>query len=157
MKNLIVGIDPGKKGAIAFIDIRTREATVYDMPRGENEIIDLFVNHKDDIFFVAVEKQQPFPKQGVSSTFSLARHYGFIMGVIKTLGLSFEEIPPRKWQNNLFGCSKRTRNQSKVLSLSKARALFPSAKIGKRDGRSDALLIAEYARRMMVLENNEKS
>lgn len=146
-KNLIVGIDPGSKGAVAFLDLQSEKATVMDMPRDEDALVDILGRFKDRIGLVAIERQQSFPKQGVRSTFSLARHYGILLGILKALKLPYEEVSPRQWQKRILGNGKRTREQSKRRSLERARALFPDVALDGKHGRSDALLIAEWARR----------
>jgi len=51
MKNLIVGIDPGKKGAIAFLDKDTLEAEVYSMPQFILDLVDILKSKQENIFF----------------------------------------------------------------------------------------------------------
>ena len=99
---------------------------------------------------VFIEKQQAFPKQGVVSTFNLGIHYGTLLGILKTLKIPYEEIAPKKWQKAMLGSGRRTRKENKKLSLEKAKSLFPYLNIGKHDGKSDALLIAEYGRRFLI-------
>ena len=151
---IIAGIDIGKKGGIAFIDIKTLQAEVYKMFEDFTELIALFEKKKkEDTIVVGVEKQQPFPKQGVVSTFRLGVQYGMILGILKALRISYEEIHPKKWQKEMLGShKKKTRKEIKQLSLERAKALFPylASEIGKCDGKSDSLLIAEYMRRCLI-------
>ena len=151
---IAVGIDVGKKGGIAFINVKTLQAEVYKMPEDLTELIALFEKKKkQNTIIVGIEKQQPFPKQGVVSTFRLGVQYGIILGILKTLRISYEEIHPKKWQKEMLGShKKKTRKEIKQLSLERAKALFPylANEIGKHDGKSDALLIAEYMRRCLI-------
>jgi len=151
---IAVGIDVGKKGGIAFIDVKTLQAEVYKMPEDFTELIALFEGKKkQNTIIVGIEKQQPFPKQGVCSTFRLGTQYGMILGILKALRISYEEIHPKRWQVAILGRhKKKTRKEIKQLSLEKAKALFPQLanEIGKHDGKSDALLIAEYIRRCLI-------
>jgi len=149
MTRYIVGIDPGKKGAIAFLAKDFSQAQVYPMPEFEEDLINLLAVNKDKILYVAIEKQQPFPEQGISSTFKLGKHYGILLGILKTLEIPFEEIPPQRWRKAILGSCKGKRKILKKLSLEKARNLFPEINIGKNDGKADALLLAEYARRTL--------
>ena len=141
-RKLIVGIDPGKKGAIAFLDIETDEAFVVDMPSNEEDIIPML----EDVRFVAIEKQCLIPKR--KGNYEILVHYGILLGILKSLRIPYEEIPAPRWQKVMLGNGKRTRKKSKERSLQKARSLFPYVDFGNKDGRSDALLIAEYARRV---------
>jgi len=151
---IAAGIDIGKKGGIAFIDVKTLQAEVYKMPEDLTDLIALFERKKkENTIVVGVEKQQPFPKQGVVSTFKLGTQYGMILGILKALRISYEEIHPKRWQVAILGRhKKKTRKEIKQLSLEKAKALFPQLanEIGKCDGKSDALLIAEYMRRCLI-------
>ena len=151
---LIAGIDIGKKGGVAFIDSKTLKAEVYAMPECLSDFIKLFEQKsQENVLLVGIEKQQAFPKQGVVSTFNLGVQYGMIIGVLKTLQIPYEEISSKKWQKVMLGnYGKKTRKEIKQLSLEKAKALFPylADEIGKHDGKSDALLIAEYVRRTLI-------
>ena len=143
-KKLYGGIDPGKKGAIAFVSNDLSKVLVFPMPELEKDLIPLLSPLKKEIVCISVEKQQPFPEQGISSTFKLARHYGIILGILKTLNIPHEEVPPQKWKKFILGNCKGKRKLLKKLALEKASSLFPSVKLGKHDGKADALLLALY-------------
>lgn len=151
---LVTGIDVGKKGGIAFIEVKTLKAEVYEMPEDFLDFVDLLKTKKQqDTIIAGIEKQQPFPKQGVVSTFTLGTQYGMLIGILKILKISYEEIHPKKWQKLLLGnLKKKTRKEIKQLSLQKAKSLYPylADQIGKHDGKADALLIAEYVRRTLI-------
>ena len=111
------------------------------MPKTERDIADLFVRDRYVALFATIELQHAFPKQGVSSTFKFGRNYGFLRGILIALSIPFEEVSPLKWQREMACLSKGDKNITK----SRAQELFPSIKI--THATSDALLIAEYARR----------
>jgi len=100
----------------------------------------------ESIRCAGIEKQMLFPKR--KGNYKILVHYGTLIGIFKTLKIPYEEIPPQVWQKAMLGNGKRSRQKSKTLSLKRARALFPKADIGDNHGRSDALLIAEYVRRV---------
>ena len=150
---LVGGIDVGKRGGIAFIDVRSMVAEVFSMPENFEGVIEIFLERKDRVVLVGIEKQQAFPKQGVVSMFTLGWEYGKFIGMFKALKIPFEEISPRSWQKSLgLSCkrNKRNRKELKEASIEKARNLFPYLDIGKHDGKADALLIAEYVRRFLL-------
>lgn len=149
MRDLVCGIDPGKRGGVAFVSL-TGEGEVFDMPEHILGLVELLETRASRICRVFVEKQHPFPKQGAVSTGRLMRHYGEILGAVAALKLPLEEVPPVRWQKRMLGNGRKTRNQSKALSLQKAARLFPYLEIGKKHGRSDALLIAEYGRLLLA-------
>lgn len=146
-----IGIDPGKKGGVAVIF--RNEVSVY--PWDDTE----FVKKMDEMrgranlgaepIVAAVEKVGAMPGQGVTSMFSFGQSYGFILGVLTVLGIPYQLVPPRKWKAE-YGLL----NTQKQASVDVAKRLFPNVNLlptdrcrKESDGMSDALLMAEYARR----------
>ena len=148
----VVGIDPGKKGGIAFIDVETHEAEAFEMPE-LTDLAEILRERSRKIVRVFIEKQHPYPKQGAVSSGNLMFHYGKIIGILTALKIPFEEIPPRRWQVYIHGSKhkKKPRAEKKRRSIEKARQMFPTAKV-RKDGPAEALLIAEFGRRQMNLE-----
>jgi hypothetical protein len=76
--------------------------------------------------------------------------FGIWRGILAAMRLRYERINPEVWKRGL----KLTGD--KGAAVARALQLFPKAEIGHRyggrmvysDGRAEALLIAEYARRM---------
>jgi crossover junction endodeoxyribonuclease RuvC len=153
-----IGIDPGKKGGIAFItpfDIQTIETPI----NAEKEIdvsaintllalnIIIKVKHNNEIF-CCIEKSTAMPKQGVVSMFKYGVTYGKLLAILEILNIPYEEISPQKWKKEF------SLNSDKRRSIITAQKLFPSMKgqfttaRGRiKDGAAEALLLAEYARR----------
>lgn len=148
MKKLVVGIDPGKRGAIAFINHEILEAEVYSIS-DFNFFVMLLKSKLDEILIAGIEKQHSFPGQGVKSMFNLGFQYGMLIATLKILQIPFEEIPSQRWQKEMLGAGRKKKKEIKELSLQKAKNLFPklALKIAKNHNFSDALLIAEYMRR----------
>jgi hypothetical protein len=68
-------IDPGKTGAIALVS-ELATASVWDW----EDMAGLGYLRSLDVSKVLIEKQQAFPKQGVSSVFKLGVNYGQWLG-----------------------------------------------------------------------------
>jgi len=150
------GIDIGKKGAISMqmndlID-------VIDMPiKRISGKIKLDIEEIKKIFkeskklgkpVVFMEKQQPFPKQGVVSMFTLGKEEGFFQGLFEGLGIEYHFIKPKEWQK-YFGIGGKKKNIKKELKL--VSEIFPKLKFKSErgkilDGRLDAVLIMEYGK-----------
>jgi len=84
------------------------------------------------------------PGQGVSSMFNYGMGYGIYKGIFAALDIPFQEVPPVKWKRE-FSLDK-----DKSKSIQAAKQLFPKEAINllkSKDGRSEALLLAEYGRR----------
>lgn len=143
---LIIGIDPGASGGIAFLEA-SGLLEVRKMPETEHDVANLLSNTARPRF-AFIEAVQAMRKegrvQGVSSTFKFGRSYGFLRGVITALQIPFEDVQPIKWQNAL---SCRT-GGNKNLSKSAAQRLWPDMRF--THATADASLIAEYGRRHLA-------
>ena len=108
----VVGIDVGKEGAIAIIG-PNNAYNVVDMPvfkvkKGKSikkkldklALLKLIreIHESYPITLCAVERQIPFPKEGVVSSFSLGEQMGTIEGILLGLGIPFEEVLPQRWR-----------------------------------------------------------
>ena len=143
-----IGIDPGKKGAIAIINSNSECILLFDCPLIGKDIDDQAIKSELEGFkdncFALIEKAQAMPGQGVTSMFNYGEGYGLYKGIFTGLGIPFQEIRPAKWKKE-FSLSK-----DKALSIQTAKQLYPKQSgelLKTKDGRAEALLLAEYARR----------
>lgn len=158
---LIIGIDPGKTGAVAVI-LTGNPPVVYvirDTPilNGEYDIIGM-ANMLENIgeFYqpdgVFIEKVHSMPGQGVASMFNFGMGYGMWLGVIAALKLPYSLVTPQSWKKELME-GKKEKDDARM----RAMELYPKAHdllYRKKDiGRADALLIAEYGRRKLYGNN----
>jgi len=84
---------------------------------------------------VYIEKQQPFPKQGVVSTGKLMEQYGILRGLMCGLGISYREVRPQIWKR-WFGV------KGKRDSIIQAQKIV--GKVIEKDGQAEAILIGIY-------------
>ena len=140
---IYVGIDPGKSGSVAMLN---EFGTVICVIRNELPLSEIAtkIAHAVRGFHATalIEKVNAMPKQGVSSTFKFGESFGQLQGVIATCGIPFEFVLPRRWQQKMGCLSGGDKNVTKA----RAMALWPNQKITHKE--SDALLIAEYYRRL---------
>jgi len=151
---IFMGIDPGQKGGIAVL--KMEDTFLLEMPLCNKNIdamtivtflkTHILLNEKS---FCIIEKAQPMPKQGVTSVFNYGEGYGELKAVLKFLKIPFQEVRPRVWKKEF------NLNANKKRSVSTCINLFPEIKdqlYGLRgrlkDGIAEALLIAEYGRRI---------
>lgn len=137
-----VGIDPGKSGGIARItDFGVVEA--WKMPETERDIWDLvrFV-FPSTLGLAVIERVHSMPKQGVVSSFTFGRNYGSLRMALIGWNVPFEEVTPQRWMKAL-GCLT---GGDKHISKARAQQMFPTVKV--TNATADALLLAEYARRL---------
>lgn len=144
----IIGIDPGKSGGIACL--RGDTTTVQKMPSTERDLWDL-LSEFDDAAAVFVEKVGATPQMGVVSAFKFGRSLGLIHMACVASGIRLEWVTPQKWQKE-FGLIVKGRGlgqsdtEKKNRNKARAQELFPC--ITMTHAIADALLIAEYGRRV---------
>lgn len=148
--SLFIGIDPGQAGAIAAIDNNMNIFLLEDWPGDEVQaakIVNTVKLHTDInklSIHAAIEKVSAMPKQGVTSMFKFGANYGIWKGILAAKGIPFQEVSPQAWQKGIV-----SKARDKSPSIATAGRLFPKAELfgprgGKKDGRSDALLIAYF-------------
>jgi len=160
-----VGIDNGLHGAMAIISDDNENIEFIDPPltkvtvkKASREVYDekrLFfyikstLNSKDKAF---IEETVAMPFQSSQSLKSIGYGEGLYIMALTALGISCSKVRIHSWQKHfgIFGKGKATKEQAYHV----ASKFFPNAKLktdnGKLlDGRADALLIAEYGRRLV--------
>ena len=98
-----------------------------------------------------IEQQRGMPKQPTGSALKLGTNLGIWVGAVAALGLPYQVETPQAWQAVMLAGLPR-KDATKSSSRIAAGRLYPDADLGGKsnDGRCDALLIAEFARRQLV-------
>jgi crossover junction endodeoxyribonuclease RuvC len=150
---VIIGIDPGIRGALAVvhaIDDIALLCDAIDIPTvgiGAGERVDVaavrdWVQHHKPTMAL-IERAQAMPRQGASSGFKYGRAVGALEAAIVTCEVPIEIVEPATWKRFF-----RLPGKDKELSRQRAIQLFPAAHAmlaRKRDhGRAEAALIAFY-------------
>lgn len=151
-----LGIDPGQKGAACLMLIEKDKSPRYmflDWTDPMKVYYKMYDWVKNPIKMTILEKVHARPGMAAKSMFSFGRNTGHWEMMLLSLGVPFQMIPPQGWQKGLIVKSDGpdTKARAKTVAL----RLFPELesrligpKGGVKDGRIDALLIAEKARRM---------
>jgi len=169
---IIVAIDPGISGAIAVV--RSREVLeVHDLPilttlkttktksgkqkkNNELDIEEFFIMYKDILRtwrpqLVVIEKVHSMPGEGNVSSFSFGQGFGRLEAIIRTVGgTPVRYISPQEWKRH-----HKLIKKGKDASVSLCRLLYPGMLdifMKSKDGRADAVLMAEYTRVMTFKE-----
>jgi hypothetical protein len=137
-----LGIDPGKSGALGLVDDDGQHVDHIKLSETPRDVWLWLAERQLDICFGVLEKVHAMPRQGVSSTFKFGTSFGFCLGLLVAAGVRHELATPARWQKTM-GC--RTGGDKNV-SKAAAQRLFPSIKITHAN--ADALLLADYARRI---------
>jgi crossover junction endodeoxyribonuclease RuvC len=151
---MILGIDPGASGALAFFDYNKGELFLFDMPtitverggRTKKEVsapmLAMLCRGTPAIRGV-VERVGAMPGQGVTSMFAFGRAFGIVEGVLGGLNIPTSYVTPQAWRKVMQV------REGKDGSRQRAAELFPKYAdqfaLKKHDGRADAALIAYYA------------
>ena len=159
---MIAGIDPGVKGALALIDENdaSRVPLVFDLPyigdipdvRWLSAEVGIDWCDSDGpipLCLFVVEQPIAMPGQSSKATASTFRAYGALLAWVTLARIPLITPRPNAWKAKL-GVTR-----DKESSLALAARLFPGAGLhgprgGAKDGRAEALLLAEYGRRHHV-------
>ena len=160
-----IGVDPGLKGAIAFIRPGAYGAIPIPLlpsgpkAKGRYDLVEIrawFVlrqaEHSD--VFVTVEQSGPIPprvRAGTLAQYGRGAQEGWLW-LLTALRISHQAVRPQSWQKIMHaGTGGQDTKQKSILA---AQRLFPDACLRRTarsrvddDGMAEALLLAEYGRR----------
>ena len=162
---IFIGIDPGLTGAVAALDDNGKVLSLNDAPvlnivrsgharhepnRDAMAAMLREILHRRDEFgepFACIERVNSMPGQGVTSSFSFGMGYGIWLGILATLHVPTDIVHPTRWKRTLMDGMDKKKDASRVRALE----LFGGKvdlSLRKHHGRADALLLAEYRRRL---------
>lgn len=154
----VVGIDPGKTGALVLMD-GTSILEMQVMPKDSLIVRDMLLDWDPNVVYI--EKAQSSAKGGVTSMFNYGRDFGEIVGILKALKISHVQVPPVVWCKVMHQGASR-KGTAKDRSLQVALRLFPEQNFlaTKRsyvphDGLIDGSLIAYYGRQQEYAKGNQ--
>lgn len=143
---MILGIDPGATGAVAYIHegyILVEDLPIVDSVVNPSGLCEAWRGHKIHHHFTHayVERAQSMPKQGIASTFKYGVGYGAILGVLAALQIPYTLVSPRVWKK-AFHLIGKDKEASRKLAIQ----WYPMADLHlkKHHGRAEALLIARW-------------
>lgn len=175
-----VGIDVGKRGAIAIIDKDKTFRSYFKVPLIREKEIDISklaeifsrISSTYNIGVVGIEDISSIFGASSKANFQFGRCLGLLEGMTIASGLSFVKVKPKDWQKEMWegvsiikiNTGKKTKDgnikyktDTKATSLVAAQRLFPGDKFlgterstTPHDGIVDGLLISEYCRRKFL-------
>lgn len=154
---IILAIDPGASGGLAWSATAGGEVQILSMPKTEGEVAE----HLREIVtaaggsgnvtaymeqvggYVRTEGGQPG-----SAMFKFGRGYGFLLGVCAALCVSVELVTPQRWQKGMAAGVRAGLSRADWKRKLKAQAerLFPGLRVTLST--ADALLILAWARKV---------
>lgn len=147
---LVIGIDPGRKGAIAHY--RTTDRKPSFIPFDEKAYADFFFSEVRCIcstdaggVVCTLEKVWARPGEAPSLSFQFGENYGFIRGLLEGVGIPYTSVAPIRWQRRFFLSGDKEQHISLAKSMFRGVDLRRTTRCKKdHDGFADALLIGEY-------------
>lgn len=152
MSKAIMAIDPGQKGAIAWVDANEvcHVENMPDTPLGIliqiREICEGYA--PGDVVCYLEDVGYGMPGQSSSATAKFARHNGHLEMALMSVGVRIVRLTPQKWEKRLgLGSSKgMSKLEWKRKLKQRSQELFPQFKVTLNN--SDALLLLETGRQL---------
>jgi crossover junction endodeoxyribonuclease RuvC len=150
---IILGIDPGNSGAICSLAPGApNPVLLLPLSSTEREICDFLEKVSNPIPIHAyLERVSASPGAGVSGMFKFGGSYYAMRMALTAFRIPFDLVGPHQWQLAL-GCArpkgekKESQTEHKNRTKARAQQLFPDIKI--THAIADAILLAEYGRRL---------
>ena len=147
---IVVGIDPGKSGAIAVWDEGIDKAIKCpDSPEKMANIFNSIMTNSwidgDGKIVAYIEQVHAFPTDGRSSAFKFGKNYGEWLGVLGALRIKTIYVTPQKWMKHYkekFNMSLPKDKQQRKRKLKEIAAKYTDKKVTLYN--ADAILIAVY-------------
>jgi hypothetical protein len=156
-----VGIDPGKEGAIAWMDGERKHIEVHDcplLPSGgfdHGSMLKLIwrarrVEAGTETIFT-MEEVHAMPNDGRCSAFSFGRAYEAWIALLGAAGETPRFVSPQIWKRTMLAGIANDRRAEAVALKQRFQghpicSQLHGPRGGIRDGRVDALFLAEYGR-----------
>lgn len=145
---IYIGIDPGQKGAMAFIGAEGITVVPFDESRYLAHL--KIIAHPPCAAKAVVEHVNAMPGQGVTSMFNFGKGFGWLLGVLDAYGIPYELVRPQKWKKEYSVTGDKNSSIAVCKRLFPEVSLLPTPRCKKdSDGMAEALLMAEYARRRL--------
>jgi len=160
---IFIGIDPGLSGAVAVIDDTAEfpenpRTMLFDAPTTMVDtkrkplapamalLLKPFADREDVL--AVLENVHSMPKQGVASSFSFGEGKGMWEGILAAYSIPTEQVSPQRWKKEIMADQGKEKDAARFKAMALFPALADQLKLKKHDGRAEALLLAEYGRRL---------
>jgi crossover junction endodeoxyribonuclease RuvC len=172
MNALIIGIDPGINGAVAFVEV-DKAGTIINITLISTPSIQR-VNAKGKAIacpelvkrirtvlkkyqasdipkHAFLESVHSMTRQGVSSSFSFGKAVGIVEGIFSAFDIPITLVTPQKWKKH-FGLLKQEKDDSRKYVINNYPELTDQLSLKKHVDKAEAFLIAMYG--LELLKNN---
>lgn len=149
---IYIGIDPGAKGGIALVG---SDGGVIAYPWDDDKFISymrtatITRDRDGEKLIAAVEKVGAVHGNGIVSSFSFGRSFGYILGALSAFAIPYQLVPPNVWKREFSLIGK-----DKAASIEVCKRLYPNVNLlptercrKESDGMAEAVMIATFAKR----------
>ncbi len=153
MITYVMGMDPGKSGALAVLRLDGTVSKIEQFSKlTERDLWESLKGWRVDDIRCYFEHTHSFgASDNAATSYVFGDKAGLARGFLIARGLPFEMVPPKKWQRGVgiqvIKGARLSYPDRKRRNKQKAQELFPHVKI--TNDVADALLIAEYGRRQL--------
>lgn len=140
---IVLGVDPGKTGALAWVDGDSTLLAVEDMPVVDGSVnapllAAYLVAREFDV--AVVEDVHSMPKQGVASSFKFGVSKGVIIGILVAMDIPTHYVTPSVWKKGMGLSADKERSRKMALDRwPMSKELF---RLKKHQDRAEAALMA---------------
>jgi crossover junction endodeoxyribonuclease RuvC len=150
---VILAIDPGLKGALAFLRANNRVET-FDMPvfkakKGseldEAALSRMLDSRSRDIEFAILERQWARPTDGGPQAFKVGCNFGALKMLLASNFIPYRQVTPQAWKRYM-GLIGEGKDASRAAATKALPQDADQWRLAKHEGRAEAALMAVYGR-----------
>lgn len=150
---MIIGIDPGQTGSLAFYE-DGKITAIEDMPvmartHGQGQQVDpyalatLIMEHGGNSAVAVLEQVSAMKGQGVTSSFNFGEAVGIVKGVLGALQIPIRMVTPQRWKRKA-GIVGKDKDAARALAIQLHPEIADQLTRKKDVGRADAVCIAVF-------------
>jgi len=148
---LIIGIDPGTNGAIAYMTKKGKLRRIIDIPKeakfsGKGEQVSVPLLSEElrqyKIKKAAVELVHSMPGNGGRAMFTFGRCLGVIEAILLMLEIEIVWVTPTQWKSK-YGLARKEKDVARTVALQMYPQISAELKRKKDVDRAEAILIAK--------------
>lgn len=163
-QTVYIGIDPGLSGALAAIypggAVEVHDVPTLDVGRNGKVRREYNTWAMGGLLMgvesppggrrrlAIIEAVHAMPGQGVRSMFTLGYGLGVWEGLLAGHGIRYERVTPQRWKRALMDGMGKDKDAARLVAMRLFPELADQLKRKKDDGRAEALLLAEFGRRV---------
>lgn len=137
----VLGIDPGRCGALAVLDCETLQVSTHDLPASVPALHEL-ISDLPNIRLCCLEQIHAGPQMARRTIGVMFEGFGVLKGALSWRSIPVQTVRPSVWKGALNVPA------DKAAARRRASEFFPDCadqwKLAKHDGRAEAALLAWY-------------